>query len=182
MVTRRGYSLLEVIVAMAIFGMFLFMVTALTMSMKRSEKAWPVNLMKNPQVTSVLARLRRDVLDATPPYYPGSIGPFPEQTSTALLLSVLEPDGTSRAVVWDFTIPGEVHRRAYLANQEVADWVARGTPQFSIAGFDELGGEPEGLRIQATDEHKLLVIDQILQPRARRPAETGDDTPAEGEP
>jgi prepilin-type N-terminal cleavage/methylation domain-containing protein len=178
-VTRRprGYSLLEMVVAMAIFGMFLFMVTALTMSLNRSEKKWPVNLMKHPQVAAVMARLRRDVLDATPPYYGSSTGKF-KQTEQTLLLTVLEPGGTSRDIVWDFSIPGEAHRRAFLGDQQVSEWVARGVPStFEIQAFTEFSRKPVGLRIQAVDEHGALVIDQILQPRATLPPKKPVPTP-----
>lgn len=160
---------------MAIFGMFLFMITALTMSLNRSEKKWPVNLMKHPQVMAVLARLRRDVLDATPPYYPHQIGPF-EQKPKTLLLTVLEPGGTSRAVVWDFSIAGEAHRRAFLADEQVSEWVARGVPaNFAVVGYMEFDRDPVGLQIQAADEHGTLVIDQILQPRATRPPDENEE-------
>lgn len=183
MVTRRerGYSLLEMVVAMAIFGMFLFIVTALTMSLNRSEKKWPVNLMKQPQVATVMARLRRDVLDATPPYYGSSTGAF-RQTPQTLLLTVLEPGGTSRAIVWDFTIAGEAHRRAFLGDEQVSEWVARGIPSnFAIRAFEEFGREPVGLRIQARDAHGALAIDQILQPRATLPPTSTID-PTDEEP
>jgi prepilin-type N-terminal cleavage/methylation domain-containing protein len=178
---RRGYSLLEMVVAMAVFGMFLFIVTALTMSLNRSEKKWPVNLMKHPQVAAVMARLRRDVLDATPPYYGEATGAF-KQTAQTLLLTVLEPGGTSRSIVWDFSIPGEAHRRAFLGDEQVSEWVARGIPsKFEILAAD-LGREPVGLRIQARDEHGALAIDQLLQPRATLPPSEKVDPEEEATP
>ncbi|HWW62113.1 MAG TPA: prepilin-type N-terminal cleavage/methylation domain-containing protein, partial [Thermoanaerobaculia bacterium] len=60
----RGYSLMEVVVAMAVFGIFLFIVTILMLEMSKQEKRFPVNFMQNPQVIGVLGRLRRDVQDA----------------------------------------------------------------------------------------------------------------------
>ena len=64
---ERGFTLLEVIVAMSIFGVFLYIVFSLTSDMRGWEKRLPVNFMRNPQVMSVVARMRRDVMDLHPP-------------------------------------------------------------------------------------------------------------------
>ena len=179
----RGYSLIEVVIAMAVFGVFLFIVTTLTLSMRTSEKKWPVNYMKHPEVVAMIARLRKDVLDATPVYYPGSIGPY-EQTPKTLLLTTIT-DGKSQKVVWDFSTPGEATRRVFLGEQETSKWVARGMPaQFKITLFEDFGGRPYGMRIQAVDDKGALAIDQILQPRSTLMMEERNDedvTPASTE-
>ena len=61
----RGYTLMEVVVAMALFGVFLFIIVTLTAEMRRNEKKWPVNFFAHPEVGSVLARMRRDIYDST---------------------------------------------------------------------------------------------------------------------
>ena len=59
----RGFTLLEVVVTTALFGVFLFIIVTLTSEMRRNEKKWPVDFFSNPEVGSVLARIRRDVND-----------------------------------------------------------------------------------------------------------------------
>ena len=68
----RGYTLLELVIAMAIFGIFLMILTVLTAEMRNYEKKLPINFMKHPQVSAVVSRLRKDVLDAdlATPYPP----------------------------------------------------------------------------------------------------------------
>jgi prepilin-type N-terminal cleavage/methylation domain-containing protein len=169
LVTRgtRGYSLIEVIVSMAVFSTFIAIFFILTADMRRWEKRLPVNFMKNPQVGSVLSRLRRDVLDAhgTDPYrneYEGY-----EASAQVLIIDTIQPDGL-RTVVWDFRTPGVVRRRSY--NVGVArDWVARGMPQglqkFEI-GAVSTNAAAWATEIKAKDEEGRLAIHQIYQPRA----------------
>jgi prepilin-type N-terminal cleavage/methylation domain-containing protein len=179
-VTReRGYTLMEVVVALAVFGMFLFIVTMLTNEMRVAEKTWPVNFMKHPQVSAVVSRLRDDVLDATYPYYPESVGKF-AQTPKTLLITVLESRGTSRDVVWDFSTPKEVHRRVFLGDEQISEWVARGVaPEFTIAELDE-NWKPYGMRLQAKDAKGKLAIDIILQPRATLMSKDAEGTTTDG--
>ena len=63
--TARGYTLMEVVVTMALFGVFLFIIVTLDSGDARNEKKWPVNFFAHPEVGSVLARIRRDVYDST---------------------------------------------------------------------------------------------------------------------
>jgi len=60
---QRGFTLMELVVTMAIFGVFLMIVGTLTLEMRGQEKRYPVNFMQHPQVVAVLSRMRRDVLD-----------------------------------------------------------------------------------------------------------------------
>lgn len=164
-----GYTLLEVVVSMAIFGIFLFVLAILTSEMRAYEKRLPVNFMRHPQISSVLARLRRDVLDAH------GADPYPEtfkdytQGPQTLIIESVQPNGGVNTIVWDFSTPGEVRRRAY--NVGVATtWRARGVPEdFSrnlVVDAVDIPGRPWGVRITARDGKGRIAIDQILQPRA----------------
>jgi prepilin-type N-terminal cleavage/methylation domain-containing protein len=163
-----GYSLLEVIVAMAIFGMFMAVLFTLTAEMRYYEKRLPVNMHRHPQVIAVLTRMRRDVMDAT------SRQPWQKtydgytSSDKVMIIETLVNGGT-QTVVWDFRTPGEVRRRAY--NVGVADeWVARGLPaDFSGLEIEAIRTSPAAAwaaRIQAKDGSGRLAIDTILQPRA----------------
>lgn len=173
MVTRRahmrGYTLLEVVIAMAVFGMFLLMVTMLTSEMRNLEKRMPVDFMSHPQVAAVLSRLRRDVEDvhgANP--YPTNAGSY-SQTPQTLILESVQPNGGLQTIVWDFSSPGVAVRHATNVGI-TTDWTARGLPpefsnQFAIDAID-IPGRPYGVRVTARDQKGRIAIDQLFQPRA----------------
>lgn len=172
MVTRgpqRGYTLLEVTIAMAIFGLFLSILAVLTVEMRGYEERLPVNFMRHPQVNAVVARLRRDVLDAhgSNPYRNAFQGyTMSEKT---LILESVQPNGSVQTIVWDFTTPGVVRRRSWNVGVP-SDWVARGLPPDFSSGIVidavSIPGRPWGVRIIAKDKGGQTAIDQLLQPRA----------------
>lgn len=165
---ERGYTLLEVVVAMAIFGIFLSILATLTAEMRFYEKRLPVNMHRHPQVMAVLSRMRRDVMDAASrqPYRKT----FGEYTSSEKVLIVETlVNGGAQTVVWDFRTPGEVRRRAYNVGVPL-EWVARGVPadftNLEIEAVRTSPGSAWAARITARDEKGRLAIDTILQPRA----------------
>lgn len=171
MVRRRlaGYTLLEIVVSMAVFGIFLMILIALTSEMNSYEKKLPVNFMKHPQVTAVVSRLRKDVLDATlsntyPTEWP-TANPQYTQTSETLILTSLQEDGSLRTVVWDFREEGIVTRRSYNVGVPT-DWIARGLPAQMSVDSVEFPGRLYGVRLTAKDKKGRIAIDQIFQPRA----------------
>ena len=165
---QRGFTLMEVVVTMAIFGVFLMIVGALTMEMRGQEKRFPVNFMQHPQVVAVLARMRRDVLDgfgSNP--YPDSAGEGKYVQGPKVLIVQTIIGGGSQVVVWDLSQRGEVHRIAYNVGVPT-EWVARGLPPGFGASIDavETPGHPYGVRVTAVDARGRMAIDQYLQPRA----------------
>jgi prepilin-type N-terminal cleavage/methylation domain-containing protein len=164
---ERGFTLMEVLVSLALFGMFVYIVALLTAEMRGYEKRLPVGFLSHPQVGAVIARLRKDVLDATKPYYPGSYQSYTQSEKTLILYS-LQESGFAQTVVWDFSKPGEAHRLAYSAGALISDWVARGIPQFRVTDYP-ISDHPDSVRIQATDSKGTLAIDQLLQPRPHDP-------------
>ena len=170
----RGYTLLELVIAMAIFGIFLMILTVLTAEMTSYEKKLPINFMKHPQVSAVVSRMRKDVLDAdlTTPYPaewpPGN--PQYTQTNNTLIVNSFQEDGSRQTIVWDFRDPGVVTRRAFNVGIS-RDWVARGLPpQLSKIDIDsvEIPGRNFAVRFRAIDEKGRIAIDQIFQPRAHK--------------
>jgi prepilin-type N-terminal cleavage/methylation domain-containing protein len=161
----RGYTLMEVVVAMALFGVFLFIVVTLTSEMRRNEKKWPVDFFSNPEVGSVLARIRRDVYDST--VLMPSYDTYTTSPTTLILYTTSVDRSSTETVVWDFSKPGETHRKAYRANQLSSEWVARGVPIFvcsSCLAGESVNGEP-AVHIQAIDKEGKLAIDEIFVPR-----------------
>jgi prepilin-type N-terminal cleavage/methylation domain-containing protein len=157
---QRGFSLLEISVVLALFGVFLFIIVTLTAEMRRNEKRWPVNFMVHPDVGAVLARLRRDVYDSK--FFPDSWQSYTNDPQTPIIYTILP--NSAETVVWDFRTPGQVTRHSWIANLPQPDWVAHGTPQFTAEPYDAPNGQ-SGLHVTAVDEKGKLAIDQILIPR-----------------
>jgi prepilin-type N-terminal cleavage/methylation domain-containing protein len=162
-VTRRrarGYSLMEVVVTLALFGVFLFIIVSVTAEMRRNEKKWPVDFLANPEVGGVLARIRRDVYDSIS--LPQNFQTY-DASAMTLIVYTIDQDGTGQTVVWDFSTPGEVHRKAFKATQLSSEWVARGVPAF-LESAETVSGR-DAVRIRAMDKGGKLAIDEIIVPR-----------------
>ncbi len=168
--SRRGYSLLEVVVTIAIFGVFLLIMTTLSMEMRTNEKRHAINFMQHPQVIAVLSRLRRDVLDmpGPQPYRANSPDGKYSMSGKVLIFETLV-NGGSQVIVWDLSTPGEVHRVSYNVGVKT-EWVARGLPPDLVAEIDDIPqqGRADGVRIKAFDKKGNLAIDQYLLPRAHQ--------------
>ena len=164
MVTRprraRGYTMMEIVVVLAVFGVFLFIIVTLTAEMRRNEKKWPVNFFSHPEVGSVLARMRRDIYDSTA--LPDNFETYTSGPDT-LIVYTINQDGTAETVVWDFSKRGEVHRKAFKATLLSSEWMARGVPMF-LAGLQPMPSGQDAVRIRALDGSKL-AIDEIIVPR-----------------
>ena len=163
MVTRRrerGYTMMEIVITMALFGVFLFIIVTMTAEMRRNEKKWPVNFFAHPEVGSVLARMRRDIYDST--LRPETFETYSASPLT-LIVYTINNDGTAETVVWDFTTPGEVHRKAFKATLLSSEWMARGVPAF-LATEKPMPSGQDAVRIRALDGSKL-AIDEIIVPR-----------------
>jgi prepilin-type N-terminal cleavage/methylation domain-containing protein len=157
---QRGYTMMEIVITMALFGVFLFIIVTMTAEMRRNEKKWPVNFFAHPEVGSVLARMRRDIYDST--VRPESFETYSASPLT-LIVYTINNDGTAETVVWDFTTPGEVHRKAFKATLLSSEWMAGGLPLF-MATPETVSGR-DAVRIQAMDKEKKLAIDEIIVPR-----------------
>jgi prepilin-type N-terminal cleavage/methylation domain-containing protein len=168
---QRGFTLLEIIISMTIFLVFLVIAFALTAEMRRWEKRLPVNFMRHPQIISVIARMRRDVLDvqisSNQPIYINEHDGYVNGPKTLIIQTGLATG--SQIVVWDFSEPGLVRRVSYNVGVKT-EWVARGVPpEFSVGAAIEpvkFEGRPYGVRLIAKDTNGSIAIDQILQPRA----------------
>jgi prepilin-type N-terminal cleavage/methylation domain-containing protein len=160
---NRGFTLMEIVVALSIFGVFILISAILTKEMMGYEKKMPIDFLTNPQVSAVISRLRRDVEDATAPYYYDVFENYKQSPSTLILYSLNE-NNNAQTIVWDFTDPAIVRRRVYNVGVLANEWIARGLPAFSIDSY-EVPNHAYSVRIQAVDQHGILAIDQIFQPR-----------------
>jgi hypothetical protein len=153
--------MLEIAVTLALFGVFLFIIVTMTAEMRRNEKKWPINFFAHPEVGSVLARMRRDIYDST-----ARPDNFETYNASPLMLIVytINNDGTAETVVWDFTTPGEVHRKAFKATLLSSEWMASGLPLFT-ATTEAMPSGQDAVRIQAMDKEHKLAIDELIVPR-----------------
>jgi hypothetical protein len=151
---------MEIVVTLALFGVFLFIIVSLTAEMRRNEKRWPVDFLANPEVGGVLSRIRRDVYDSIS--LPQNFQTF-DASATMLIVYTINQDGTAETVVWDFGTPGEVHRKAFKAAQLSSEWVTRGVPAF-LTTSETVSGH-DAVRIHAIDKGGKLAIDEIIVPR-----------------
>jgi len=170
---ERGFTLIEAVYVLAVFGTFLWMLTVMTEELRRQELRYPIDFMQHPQITAVMSRLRRDVIDASlwldpdsglkTPMYPSGIATY-TQTPKTLIVYTIMGTGFGQTVVWDFSKKGEARRIAYSTGMVVSDWKAGGVPQFKIDTW-VIPNRPFAVRVQARDKKGNLAIDQIFQPR-----------------
>lgn len=152
---------MEVVFTIAIFGVFLMILVSLTLNMRKNEEKYPVNFMVHPEVSSVMARLRKDVFDTK--YYPAEFQGY-SQSKKTLVLYTLRTSGFAETVIYDFRTNGEVRRKAFNATALASEWVARGVPNFEIGDYQVLTGQ-DAVRIRAYDNNGKLAIDEIFLPR-----------------
>ena len=162
----RGFTLPEIVITLSIFGVFLLILVVLTSEMRAYEKRMPVNFMAHPQVAAVLARMRRDILDADASNpYPGAFESYKQSAKTLILRTFV--GGGLQTVVWDFRAPGEVKRISSNVGVDT-EWIARGLPPDFVATLDavQTADRPYGVRVQAFDGKGLVAVDEYFQPRA----------------
>ena len=159
---QRGYSMVEMLVALAIFGLFIATIGILTYEMYYVQQKWPINYLSHPEVGGVVARVRRDVLDSI--YYPAEFQGF-TQTKRTLIVYVIGQDGFAKTIVYDFRKDDEVRRLEYKATELQGTWIAHAVPRFEIGAYTLETGQ-DAVRLTAIDPKGKLAIDQIFVPRA----------------
>ncbi len=157
---ERGFTLLEIVIAMAVFAFFLAILGRLSYEMHTMERRFPISFNAHPSIPTLLSRLRRDVEDTT-----GWGSPIDgyDQTPHTLILYVVHGWG-AETVVWDFSVPGEAHRKGYFGTLMTNDWVAHGVPQFEIS-TQTLPNGRDAVRAAAKDEYGKTIVDQVYTPR-----------------
>lgn len=155
----EGWTLLEMIIVLAIFSVLLTMVTGLYIELIRVDADVRSELLEHPELPVLLERFGRDVLDSR--RYPNAIK---EWSQTAEVLLVEREPGS--VVVWDFSQAGLARRIELEGGVERSLWTARGLPAITISA-EEIVEDRMGLRMRLTSEGGDLIYDRIFQPRPR---------------
>jgi hypothetical protein len=163
----RGFTLAEVLVSMSVFMVVLTIMFMLTREMRTYEKKMPVNMMRHPQTSAVLARLRKDVLSGigSQPFKDHFQDYDAEDATNLCIIEYLNDGGFLRTVVWDFRTSGQAIRLEFNAGEPAGQWLARGVPAFTVERIDR-GSSPDALELKAVDDRGNLAIDQIYIPRS----------------
>lgn len=167
---RNGFSMMEMVVALAIFGILILILTSLEKQFVEMELRSRASLMKHPDASAVNSRVWKDILDSSG--YPEAHMGF-RQSPTVLLLSTNDAKGQPQIIVYDFRTGTTARRLTYRGDDLTGAWAARGVPRYRILSFEM----PDGgvaVRLQAFDfvktksgtEVERLVLDQITEPRA----------------
>lgn len=163
MVTRareRGYTMMEVVVTLAVFGVFLFIIVILTAEMRSQEKRFPVNFLSHPDASAVVARLRRDVADAQ--NLPDAYQKYTRSSKVVVIYCVRE--GSGETVIYDFRTKGEVRRMTFSTETMTSDWVAHAVPDFTADYKYEITstGQKPTVYLTAVDDKGRTAIEQLL--------------------
>jgi len=158
---QKGYSLIEMLAAMAIFSILFFILIGLQREFIRFDHDMRLRMFSHPAPLSVLARIQRDILDSTS--YPTDYKTW-SQSPTTLILSVPGKAG-SEVVIWDFDTPSAAKRFAFSSKGEEESWSALAVPQYEIGSYEMPDGRI-AVRVRSFDEEGRLTVDRIILPRA----------------
>ncbi|MFN2442667.1 MAG: prepilin-type N-terminal cleavage/methylation domain-containing protein [Thermoanaerobaculia bacterium] len=153
---NRGMTIIELVVAMAVFSVFMVILALIAADFASLERGVRFRWFLHPDDAAVIARLRRDVLDSTgyPVDHAGEL-----QSARYLILSV----GPGKVVTWKFT-PTSAVRSEWTGSAKQGEWTANATRDFSIGAWSTPNDET-AVRVSGRSSDGSLVIDQIFVPR-----------------
>lgn len=155
---RRGFSLVELLVTLAILSAFVLIIVALERGALNLVRETNPSRVALTDLDPVIARFGRDVLDARG-YWPNNreLDGYAQDETTLILR--LPPGSEADAVVWAFSNEG-ASRITYTGSAPSSEWTWSGAAEWSISSF-----EGRWVRLRASVEDRPLM-DRIWRPRA----------------
>jgi len=159
--STRGYSAVEMVVAIAVFAVLILIMAFLEHQLAQVERRVELDWFTHPELLSVVARLRSDVLGSEAVM--GSFGDWSEDAST-LILSMGGTGLQRRVVVYDFSEPRVARRYLFKGTSLESSWTANGVPRFEVDAY-LFSTSGSGVSLRAYDDDGRLLIDRIIVPR-----------------
>lgn len=179
MTPQRGFSLVELIVTIAIMGFLIFMLVALQRELVTFDRKLKVDLFSQPNTSAVLHRVRRDVLNAVQ-YHPEEPYADYEWSQTTMLLDypLDRARGATKSyvVVWDFSEPETAKRIELVDEKIVSEWSTASGARYELnydyricsPGFPPVCSGPQFIRLLGYDSKGGLVVDEKVAPALLR--------------
>jgi len=159
--SRRGASLLELLIALSIFGVFLIVIMVLQREAIRFDRQVQIQWKDHVHPSAIAARLERDVREASS--YPASFLHFTQSSSTLLLRR--SGNGPQQTIIYEFE-NGMTRRREYKNESPEHYWEARGVPRFVVTAITSESGNV-GVQLTGIDARSRIIIENAFFPRAR---------------
>jgi len=157
----RGFTLVEMVVALAVFGVLILIMAVLEHHLAQVERRVKLDWFTHPELLAVVSRVRSDILESE--RVMESFGEWSEDAST-LILSMGGEGSGRRVVVYDFSESGLARRYEFSGSSLDSTWTANGVPRFEVGAY-QFGSTGSGVALRALDQEGRLVIDRIFAPR-----------------
>lgn len=153
---ERGATLIELVVAMAVFTVFLVVFSLVMVEYRRLDAEVGQGWLLHPDEMAVIARMRRDVSDAR-----GYGEEFNSRSQAPDYLILDRPKG--RTITWELQ-PDAAIRTEWQGLTAMSTWRARAPRQFAIDSWT-LPDEKFAVRLLGRSTEGVTIVDQIFTPR-----------------
>lgn len=171
---ERGFSLIEMVVTVAIVGVLVMILVALQRELVLFDRSTRVDLFTQPNTSAVLHRVRRDVLDARN-YVDESYAGYEPGAKILMLDYPPEQKGgeESYVVIWDFSEEGKAKRFEYVDEQKVSEWSTSAGATYEVGAYQMCAPGsgcfgPYFVRLIGTDSKGQMVVDERVAPAVLR--------------
>lgn len=165
--SSAGFSLLEIVVVLAILGILIFVLVVSQRETDTYERKHPIDLATLPDKSLVVARVRHDVWDASE--LPRRYLDYTFDESTLITRREDRETREQITVVYDFSARDKVRRIEYGPNDEQRnEWETHGGPRYHVELMQL--GDSYAIRLKGYATSGQLEVDQMIAPRVNNGA------------